>query len=375
MKINIYGDFVSDESTKQLAVDDVIKGDLESGDVNILNFEAPVIDETYTPISKTGPNLKQHPDTIDWLMDNHFNLVSLANNHAFDYGEQGFEKTRSQLGHIKYVGGGKWDDAYRPLIIEKDGIKVGFIACTHFEFGTLTDKWDNRFQKGAAWINHPYIDILIVETKKLVDFLIILPHAGVEHLEQPLPEWRDRYYSFIDLGCDAVVASHPHIIQGIETYKNKPIFYSLGNFYFPQRFSNSKHWQYSIGISLLLQKNQDIEFETKILCFDKNEIKVCNNKDTFIYDYIKRTNITLLNKKDYLSYINAHSLNLLNMYYWMFRHGGLMKPASNWQDIKFCIKHKIGKTKSFIPSLINNLRCESHRFCITRALKLTNNIQ
>ena len=375
MIINIYGDFVSNESTKQLVVDDIIKGDLEFGDINILNFEAPIIDETCTPISKTGPNLKQHPDTIDWLKKNHFHLISLANNHTFDYGEQGYEKTRSQLGHLKYVGGGDWEDAYKPLIIEKDDIKVGFIACTHFESGTLTDKWDNRFHKGAAWINHPYIDKLIVETKKQVDFLIMLPHAGVELIEQPLPEWRDRYYSFIDLGCDAVVASHPHIIQGTEIYKNKPIFYSLGNFYFPQRFSNSKHWQYSLGVSIILNKDKNIKFETKALSFQKNEIKVCKKEDSFIYDYIKRINNTLLNRNDYLSYINTQCLNLLNMYFWYFRYGGLMRPASNWQDIKFCIKHKIGKTKPFIPSLINNLRCESHRFCITRALKIKNNIQ
>ena len=101
---------------------------------------------------------------------------------------------------------------------------------------------------GCAYINDFRVNHDIVEAKKQVDYLFILPHDGIEYIDVPLPETIARYRDFIDWGADCVLGSHPHCPQGWEDYKGKPIFYSLGNFFFNSkedtlyRAWNRPHW-------------------------------------------------------------------------------------------------------------------------------------
>src|SRR5690606_3657601 len=116
--------------------------------------------------------------------------------------------------------------------IEINGIKIGFFAGTSCDFSALKDKWTDKDKVGCSWINQIQVNNIIRTAKEQCDHLIILSHGGIEFMDVPLPEWRDRYRELIDLGADAVIGTHPHVPQGIEIYNKKPIFYSLGNFYF-----------------------------------------------------------------------------------------------------------------------------------------------
>ncbi len=338
VRINIFGDFVA----KDYFPDNVSKELQEilgAASINIVNFEAPV-HTNGSPSHKSGPSLSQDKKGIDWLEHQGFNMITLANNHMMDYGNNGLVETVRSIQNSIALGAGKWEDAYKPAIVEKEGVRIGFLALTHCEFGTLTDKYDIRefVKNGTAWINHPSVDGIIAETKKVVDYLIILPHAGLEGVEQPLPEWRERYKSFIDIGADAVIASHPHIIQGYEEYKGCPIFYSLGNFYFPWNVMMTNTWQRSLCVTLKITKEM-LSFDYTFLMFKETSIEI--DKSTFAQEHMDRIMDSLKDEKKYISFINDVCLKRLSSYDFVFYLSG-MAPWFTIKDI-FNLKKVVGR--------------------------------
>lgn len=382
MRINVFGDFVASGQFACPSVCEKLHSMLINGDINICNFEAPINSEG-KPTIKSGPNIQQPIESIEWLKLNKFNVVTLANNHILDYGVCGYHNTIMALKPIEYLGAGEWKNAYRPLIIEKEGLRIGLLALTHCEFGTLTDVYDKEHSIGTAWINHPSVDKIIIETRKNVDYLIVLPHAGLEDYEIPLPEWRDRYRSFINLGCDAVIAGHPHIIQGYEEYEGKPIFYSLGNFYFPNNNSELA-WYYSVGVSINISA-KGFTFNVIPLKFEDSYIEVCKDNDSYVKANIDRANAALLQDDTYIERINTICEKMLDYYIPAF---GISLDDCN--HISFLQRVRLALWKYRFPNyennnqclklwqktfILNNLRCESHRFCISRAIKNRLNIQ
>ena len=209
-------------------------------------FEVPLKPDTFLP-PQQYERFWQNDDAPDFLRGLGFNLFSIANNHVFDWGEEGFKKTKSVLGDQSF-GAGTYDEAYTVKVCEVKGMKVGFLALS---YAAYTGVFDDVFQHeglGCAYINDLRVNHDIMEAKKHVDFLFVLPHDGIEYIDVPLPETIARYRDFIDYGADGVIASHPHCPQGWEEYKGKPIFYSLGNFLFNSkegydyRATNRPHW-------------------------------------------------------------------------------------------------------------------------------------
>ncbi len=131
--INILGDFKCN-NVSHLQIDNSMRNELSKGDINVLNFEAPIVSEDCKPIEKSGPNITNDKAAPAFLMATGFNLFSLANNHIYDFGEKGLLKTRKSFPEGLTIGAGNWKDAYRPAIIELSNIKLGFIALTHHEF-------------------------------------------------------------------------------------------------------------------------------------------------------------------------------------------------------------------------------------------------
>lgn len=371
MKINFFGDFVAPDCSK-LELSDEIHTLIAKADINIVNFEAASISDgtiLSSRIKKSGPSLHQDSLSPKWIEDNGFTLVSLANNHILDYGDEGLSATKVSF-KINTFGAGDWADAYRPYITTINEKKIAFLAFTHCEFGTLTDRWDRRFNNGAAWINHPDVDSIIISTRNAVDYLFVFAHAGVENITQPLPEWRDRYRAFIDLGCDGVIASHPHIIQGWEKYNGKPIVYSLGNFYFPKKIKKPDSWYKSLCVTLTV--NDSIDIEITPLQFHDNIIYVDKSMQTS--NELIEVNRVLTDDILYMDYINNICLQMLDVYDDLFEYGGYVK--GNFKRVlKFILRQAAGRNRIDSVHLINNLRCESHRFCISRGLKLRDNIR
>ncbi len=163
-------------------------------------------------------------------------VVSLANNHSLDYGYQGLKDTLRYLkeGDIKTVGAGvNKEEAMKAVIIDKEGIKIGILGFSR----VVPDVgwWANSNRPGLVGAYDgqlPGALKMIEELKAKVDILIVSVHWGKELQEYPRIEETLAAKKMIDMGADVIAGHHAHVLQGIEIYKGRPIFYGLGNFVF-----------------------------------------------------------------------------------------------------------------------------------------------
>lgn len=252
------GDFCSKPSTSRIDVTDELREVIQSCDISVVNFEVPLKpDQVVLPVQRIE-RFYQNDDAPDFLRNLGFNLFSIANNHAFDWGEEGFVKTKAALGEDAF-GAGTYDEAYKVKVVDVKGKRIGFLALSFAAYTGVFDDVTKRDGLGCAYINDLRVNHVILEAKKEVDYLFVLPHDGIEYIDIPLPETIARYRDFIDYGADGVIGTHPHCPQGWETYKGKPIFYSLGNFLFNSkegydyRATNRPHWYEGLCVNLTIE--------------------------------------------------------------------------------------------------------------------------
>ena len=315
LKTSIFfaGDFCSKPSTTCISVSDELKSLIQSCDLKVVNFEVPLKPDVALP-PQQYERFWQNDDAPAFLRGLGFNLFSIANNHAFDWGEEGFKKTKATLGNAAF-GAGTYDEAYQVKICEVNGVKIGFMALSYAAYTGVFDDVLHHEGLGCAYINDLRVNHDIIEAKKHVDYLFILPHDGIEYIDVPLPETISRYRDFIDYGADGVIASHPHCPQGWEEYKRKPIFYSLGNFFFNSKetlqfHADKPHWYEGLCVAMELGegKVKYKVFNTKnenntYLLLDSSEIRGKNNETLCSY---------LLDTKQYLSYLKKQCVRLFN---------------------------------------------------------------
>lgn len=371
LKLNIVGDFFSPQ-LNGLQFSQSLKEKLNNADLNVVNFEGPINTNKSVPICKSGPNISQDSDAPVFLKEHGFKLFSLANNHSMDYGVQTLDATIKCLNEDCIVGAGLWDEAYKVKILEIKGKKIGFLAITQFEFGILDDIAFCENKKGTAWMKHPCVDKLIVDSKQQCDYLIVLPHAGLEHFTLPLPELRTLYRHFVDMGADAVIGGHPHVPQPWETYKNKPIVYSLGNFCFDEECAEPL-WNIGLMANLSLDED-DLCLQIHPLHFDKKQR---------IVDFVDDDNVNLRLSKDlklfsdqyaYVEAVNNHCLSMQSYYDMLLEMSGYSKFS-----VKHCLGYIKRKLLGKLPTtdnshFINCVRCETHRWVLSRIYELNNKV-
>lgn len=363
VKLSFWGDFVA-VAPQKLSMADVPLQWLRNSDFNVCNFESP-IEGDYKPFERQGPRVKQPKESIDFLRTAGFNVFQLANNHMCDYGEEGCKATIEAFGDAITVGAGDYNEAYSVKVVEKNGVRLGFLACVHHEFGVLENDYDGN-QMGTAWICNDAIVKCIIEAKKNVDFLFVMPHAGIEEIDAPLPEWREKYKFFIDCGADCVIGTHPHVPQGWEEYKGKPIFYSLGDFYFDFLTGQHPYWSKSLVVLMELGEEGNINYEVRNISFSNYIIDEDLSEETKQHNnYL----CDLLNDK-YIDYVNEQSLKLWYDYYnWLTRGLGNISFRLRFVDMLKSIY--VSLFKGGQKSLLENcLQCESHRWTILRAQKI-----
>ena len=164
-----------------------------------------------------------------------FDAMSVANNHSGDFGKAAFAEELDLLRKtgLPYFGGG--DDAteaHAPLILERNGLRIALLGYVEFK--------PRSFEAGAhlpgvAWSGEDdrvIEDIVAARRDHHADIVIPFMHWGWEDEPNPSPRLRAFARRMIDAGADMVVGGHPHVTQGAEHYKGKPIVYSLGNFLF-----------------------------------------------------------------------------------------------------------------------------------------------
>lgn len=369
VKINIVGDFYS-PFIGSLELSRKVSAILKESDLNVVNLEGAISCNNMKPIKKSGPNISQDPNVSTFLKKCGFDVFSLANNHIMDFGKMAFDSTLTALKDKTIVGAGNWDEAYKVKICQIHGIKIGFLALTQYEFGTLSEKSYSKQMLGSAWIGHPCVDEIINEAKTQCEFLIVLPHAGLEYFTLPLPEIRTLYRHFIDMGADAVIASHPHVPQPCEIYNNKPIAYSLGNFCFDEE-CNKPFWY--VGLLVQLNLHEDgISMHVETLHFDrdKRQIEILKDKETEMKLFENQKKIQI--EEEYLNAVNNYCLSLETFYDMLFEMSGYSRLS-----IKRClgyIKRKLFCKISMVNDAhyINCIRCETHKWVLSRIYELKN---
>ncbi|HUC88564.1 MAG TPA: CapA family protein [Candidatus Paceibacterota bacterium] len=209
--------------------------DLKSADILFANLEGDVSD--------VGNNVgsiysfRMDPKVLPAIKDAGFDIVSFANNHAGDWNIKAFKDTLLRLQDIGILetGAGMTEaEAEAPAIIEKNGVKFGFIGFSDVGPDWLAAK-DNA--PGILLASDPNLPDIIKNAKANCDVLIVSFHWGIEYKTIHNKRQETLAHTAIDNGADMVIGSHPHVMEDIETYNNRPIVYSLGNFIFDQSFS------------------------------------------------------------------------------------------------------------------------------------------
>ena len=236
-EICIAADWAPIRAFGQLILDDpeAVYGDLlpelRSSDLRIANLECPLSDGEVA-IAKSGTVLKGIPDHIKGLSCVPFDIVTLANNHVFDYGIDAFRETADLLaGHdIKSVGAGlSREAATAPLLINVAETTIALISFSEGE--DLTGATDGP---GVFGWEIDAVAQAVKQARATADLVLVVCHAGVEYIPFPPPYLAKALQAVAAAGADLVVGHHPHVPQGIQIFHGVPIAYSLGNFVFYQ---------------------------------------------------------------------------------------------------------------------------------------------
>lgn len=207
---------------------------MREADLMCLNSEFAFTDRG-TAVEKNY-NFRADPSRVSVLQDMGVDLAVLANNHVFDYGEVGLADTLKTFrdAGVPYVGAGEnIAEASATYYADLGECTVAYIAGSRVEW-TMQTRGATETQSGVFRTaeGNDLICQRITEAKEVADFVVVYIHWGMEG-----DTWLEPYQlasgkQFIDAGADVVVGDHPHVLQGIEFYNGKPIFYSMGNYWF-----------------------------------------------------------------------------------------------------------------------------------------------
>ena len=210
MKLNFLGDVFLDKAYK-------VDSDLGNF---IFNLECPL--STSGIPAKDKVNLGSDVPNILETFGRFPKAVNLANNHIMDYGEEAFGKTTEYLkeNNIAYFGAGNEENNYNnPCFLDFEDKKIALLG--------------KDMSNGSAFLDVNLITKDIQNVKTKVDMVVVTLHWGDEEIKYPKATDVEKVHAIIDAGADVIIGHHAHVIQSMEKYKNKYIFYGLGNFIFP----------------------------------------------------------------------------------------------------------------------------------------------
>lgn len=337
---------------------------MRAHDIVSCNFEAPIVVPGMNPCGKVGSWLAHPPEAAQRVLETGFNVVHLANNHLCDYDEPGVAATLSAFKGVTVLGAGlDFGSTYALIVKAVKGVRVGLLGYGEAEFGAWIER--NGIGAGYAWINNVEVDRTVGQAKQAVDVLLVQVHAGVEEVDLPLPEWRQRYHRLIELGADAVIAHHPHVPQGWEIMDGRPVFYSLGNFRFVGE-SASPQWNNGYAVSLTFRGAAFSGFE--VVPLENTTRGVALNHDPEYRQYLQRL-CRSLEEPEYGRRIDSQALELWSKRYWRFYRTAVLGLA--WERMRAWVPGAFGRRKSTGGLLLlHNLQSESHLWTAQRALRI-----
>ena len=235
-----------------------LKEKLSDYDLVIGNLEGPITNKKSVSINTKIGEGKNFIFTFDptvakVLAENNIKLVNLGNNHILNQGEKGLEQTKKYLDEagVQYFG-----DADNLETEFPSGNSVSFVSYNY----SIPDSAETAIEE-------------IKSAKEQSNLVIVCPHWGTEYkVGDPGKTVRALAHRFVDAGADAVIGTHPHVIQESEEYKGKKIYYSLGNFVFDQYFQ--KETMEGLGVEMTIHPEGRLEYrEVKFEMTKKGQTK------------------------------------------------------------------------------------------------------
>lgn len=181
---------------------------------------------------------RANPERVEELDILGVDIVGLANNHVYDYGEEAFLDTLDTLeaAGIPYVGAGRnLAEASAPVYMEVQGKTVAFVAASRAEKNKMTPQATENGPGILRCYDTTLFDEEIAEADENADIVIALPHWGTEYSTVLEQVQIDTAKEYIDAGADVIIGAHTHCLQGFEFYDDAPIIYSLGNYWFNEK--------------------------------------------------------------------------------------------------------------------------------------------
>jgi poly-gamma-glutamate synthesis protein (capsule biosynthesis protein) len=254
--------------------------ELHKGEISIGNLESPIARGGKEFTAKKY-RFRSAPQCATALKNAGFSVVTLANNHIMDYGASALEETRQHLERagVGFAGaGGSLVAARRAAVITARGGRVAFLAYSLTFPGHF---YAAAGRPGTAPGLYRIYREDIAAAGKEADYVVVSFHWGTESASLPSPYQVNAAHGAIDAGADVVIGHHPHVLQGIERYKNGIIFYSLGNFVFG---SSSSYSDRSIIARITLENgvkgvelvplnvlNREVHFQPRVLSGKKGQ--------------------------------------------------------------------------------------------------------
>lgn len=240
--------------------------EMQNADILMINNEftfstrgAPVPGKTYT--------FRANPRRIDVILELGTDILSLANNHVYDYGEEALLDTIDTVeqAQIPYAGAGKnLEEAMKPVYFIANGRKIAIVAATQIERSTNYTREATDSSAGVLKTLNPDKFLSVIEQAEAEsDYVIAFVHWGTENTNDYGRDQKELGQLFIDAGADVVIGGHAHCLQGFDFHNGKPIIYSLGNFWFNNRTTDT-------GIAQVVIHTEDNQIDFRFLpCLQK----------------------------------------------------------------------------------------------------------
>ena len=226
-----YYDTVNDLSK---CISKTILDQTNAADIFFLNHEYCISDRG-TPLEDKYYVFRAKPERMKLLEQMGTDIVSIANNHIYDYGADAMDDTINLLDQAKitHVGGGtNLDEAKQPTYYIINGIKIGFVAASEGEQYKFTPEATDSTTGILTSYDTTEYNQVIADASKECDYLIAYVHWGTEDEDMYNSTQTEHGKEFLKSGADIVIGGHPHVLQGIEYTEDGPIVYSLGDFWF-----------------------------------------------------------------------------------------------------------------------------------------------
>ena len=209
--------------------------EMRSADICMINNEF-----TYStrgePLKGKPFTFRADPSTVTLLGDLGVDIVGIANNHVYDYGEEALVDTIDTLDRagMPHVGAGKnLEEAEEPVYFILNGRKIGIVAATQIERSLNYTKEATEDSPGVLKTLNPDKFVSVIEkTKKNSDLVIVFVHWGTEGNSAYAADQVALAQAFVNAGADVIIGGHTHCLQGIAYVEDVPVIYSLGNYWF-----------------------------------------------------------------------------------------------------------------------------------------------